>query len=76
MRSRRSEERALVALDAGEPASRSWTLAITPLGRDVAAGRADWLTYHRLDRWLGGVHLIPPRPHWRWDGRARRLVPV
>ncbi len=65
---------ALVTLDAGEPAPRSWTLAITPLGRDVVAGRADWLAHHRLDRWLGGVHLIPPRPHWRWDGRARRLV--
>src|SRR2546428_8599821 len=76
MRSRRSDERALVALDAGEPASRSWTLAITPLGRDVVAGRADWLAHHRLDRWLGGVHLIPPRLHWRWDGRARRLLPV
>ncbi len=49
---------------------------MTPLGRDVAAGRADWLAHHRLDRWLGGVHLIPLRPHWRWDGRARRLVPV
>src|SRR3989442_5871219 len=62
MRSRRSEECALVTLNAGEPAPRAWTLAMTPLGRDVTAGRADWLAHHRLDRWLGGVHLIPPRP--------------
>ena len=64
----------LVTLDADEPASRAWTLALTPLGRDVVAGRADWLARYPLDRWLGGVHLRGPRPSWRWDGSARRLV--
>jgi hypothetical protein len=64
----------LVTLDPGEPAPRLWTLALTPLGRDVGAERADWLAHHRLDRWLGGVHLLGPRPPWRWDSRARRLV--
>src|SRR5439155_1597163 len=65
---------ALVTLDADGRAPRAWTLALTPLGRDVVAGRADWLAHHPLDRWLGGVHLHSPRPSWRWDGRARRLV--
>ena len=64
----------LVTLDADERAPRAWTLALTPLGRDVVAGRADWLAHHPLDRWLGGVHLHSPRPSWRWDGSARRLV--
>src|SRR5207244_689104 len=47
---------------------------LSALGRDVVAGRADWLAHHPLDRWLGGVHLHSPRPSWRWDGSARRLV--
>src|SRR2546428_79510 len=62
MRSRRSEERALVALDAGEPASRSWTLAITPLGRDVVAGGARRLTHPPPRPPAGGGPPISPRP--------------
>src|SRR2546425_5327169 len=64
----------LVTLDADERAPRAWTLSLTPLGRDVVAGRADWLAPHPLDRWVGGVHLHSPRASWRWGGSARRLV--
>jgi hypothetical protein len=46
---------------------------ITPRGRDVAAGRLDWLSVIALDTWIGGVHLHPGAPRWRWDGA--RLVP-
>jgi hypothetical protein len=55
------------------------TVALTETGRAVLAGRTDWATVHRLDRWLGGVHLQTDRSHWRWDGRhlvARAGMPA
>ncbi len=48
-------------------------LAVTAAGRDVLDGRRDWATMGALDRWVGGVHLVGPRPY-RWDHAARRLV--
>ncbi len=66
----------LVAL-AGEspPASGRFGQArITPAGRAVLAAQADWLDLHPLDRWLGGVHLHPGAPAWRWDPTTARLV--
>jgi hypothetical protein len=51
-------------------------LEITPLGRDVVAGETDWLRVRPIDTWLGGVHLVPGRPTWRWDGARGRLVPA
>ena len=48
-------------------------LAITARGRAVAAGEEDWLGVQPLDTWLGGVHLRPGRPPWRWDG-ARLVI--
>jgi hypothetical protein len=49
-------------------------LEITQRGRDVAAGDLDWLGVTSLDTWLGGVHLRPGAPLWRWDGARGRLV--
>jgi hypothetical protein len=49
-------------------------LALTPLGREVLAGRQDWLTMAPIDRWLGGVHLIGSA-QWRWDPLHRCLAP-
>jgi hypothetical protein len=48
---------------------------ITELGREVVAGGTDWLGVRPIDTWLGGVHLAPGRPLWRWDGARGRLVP-
>jgi hypothetical protein len=45
--------------------------AITDFGADVLAGRA---VRPRVDRWLGGVHLGPGQPDWRWDSRSKRAV--
>jgi len=45
--------------------------AITSAGVDVLAGRS---TRPATDRWLGGVHLGPGRPDWRWDPRRERAV--
>jgi hypothetical protein len=49
-------------------------LEITQRGRDVAAGDLDWLDLTALETWLGGVHLRPGGPLWRWDGTRGRLV--
>jgi len=49
---------------------------ITDAGRDVLAGRADWVRLAGFDRWLGGVHLRAPLGGdvaWRWDRTRRRL---
>ncbi len=44
---------------------------LTPDGAAVLAGTT---TRPRIDRWLGGVHLGPGHPDWRWDATARRPV--
>jgi hypothetical protein len=49
----------------------AWRLS--PLGQQVAAGRADWIHWNGIDRWLGGVHLRGHDAAWRWDAAARRL---
>ena len=46
------------------------TVTLTETGRTVLAGGTDWATLHRLDRWLGGVHLQSDQSHWRWDGKS------
>jgi hypothetical protein len=48
---------------------------LTAAGREVLAGRADHVKLSGVDRWLGGVHLRGGEALWRWDERARRLVP-
>lgn len=48
-------------------------MVLTPLGRTVLAGDADWLDEHRIDRWIGGVHLTP-ESLTRWDEDAARFV--
>jgi hypothetical protein len=42
---------------------------LTPLGEEVLAGYADFVTR----RWIGGVE-IDHSPRWRWDNVDRRLV--
>ena len=50
------------------------TIEATDLGRDLLAGRDDRIARCGIDRWLGGVHLTGPGPHWRWDRAHERLV--
>ena len=47
-------------------------VAITEVGRDVLAGRSDWIALAGIDRWVGGVHLTADRV-WRWDEEAGAL---
>ncbi|HET6761178.1 MAG TPA: DUF1835 domain-containing protein [Gemmatimonadaceae bacterium] len=49
-------------------------LKLTPLGRDVLAGKRDWQTINTKSRWLGGVEIRPGGTGWRWDPTARALV--
>lgn len=49
------------------------TIGLTALGRRVVAGDTDWLADHRIDRWIGGVHLEPGNLP-RWDDEAACFV--
>lgn len=42
-------------------------LRLTEAAEQLLAGQGDWLAQHRIDRWIGGVHLNPDN-RWRWDG--------
>jgi hypothetical protein len=57
------------------PAFSQQRLVLTDVGRDVLAGRHDWVRLNGLDRWYGGVHLAGQTPAWRWRRASRRLVP-
>src|SRR5438874_274315 len=65
--------RALTAADIAD-ARALWRVWRTSLGAGVLAGRADRLALVPLDRWLGGVHLRPGAPLWRWDRERRTLM--
>jgi uncharacterized protein DUF1835 len=49
-------------------------LTITPLGREVLAGRVDWLSLRPPQRWLGGVGIVAGVPCRRWDAGAEATV--
>lgn len=50
------------------------TLALTDVGRDVLALRADAVVLRGIDDWFGGVHLVGTHPRFRWDAAALRVV--
>jgi hypothetical protein len=49
-------------------------VSITDLGRAVLRGDRDWLSFHPPSRWLGGVHIQPGLPCWRWNESKRDAV--
>lgn len=53
-----------------------WTdvLEISELGRAVLRGEVDLRDLHPPSRWVGGVHIGPANPDWRWDGRTHKAV--
>jgi hypothetical protein len=51
-------------------------LKVTPLGRDVLAGKKDWQDINTESRWLGGVEIKPGAKGWRWDPADRVLRAV
>lgn len=48
-------------------------LVVTKLGAQVLAGDADALDLIPFDRWIGGVHLHPDGPDWRYDPSCGRI---
>ena len=54
---------------------RTAELALTDAGRDVLAGKRDWIEMGGSDRWLGGVHLDGRNAAWRWDPSKRSVTP-
>jgi hypothetical protein len=49
-------------------------VALTDAGRAALAGELDRVSLGGLDRWLGGVHLQPGQPVWRWDDQWQAMV--
>ena len=49
-------------------------LSLTPLGREVMAGKKDWQRITKNSRWLGGVEIKPGADGWRWDPGAQKLT--
>jgi hypothetical protein len=49
-------------------------LRLTPLGREVLAGKRDWQNINTESRWLGGVEIPPGGEGWRWDRSERALA--
>lgn len=62
-----------------EPGLPPGTVIITTAGREVLAGRSDWVRLAGIDRWLGGVHLSAPvggDVAWRYDPVSGGLTRV
>lgn len=53
---------------------RDADLVLTDAGRDVLAGKQDWIKLGGTDHWLGGVHLDGRNARWRWDAESRRVI--
>jgi len=53
-----------------------WTdvLTITELGCAVLKGEVDFLSLRPPSRWVGGVHIRPELPCWRWNEQTRDAV--
>jgi hypothetical protein len=56
----------------GMPANHQ-QLVLTDAGTGVLSGDRDAVAVHGINRWLGGVHLTPTGPVWRFDPEAKRL---
>ncbi|MCC7408139.1 MAG: sigma-70 family RNA polymerase sigma factor [Phycisphaeraceae bacterium] len=64
------------AHDSFDAAMARARITLTDIGRTVQRGDADYVALNPLDRWLGGVHLSPDEPAWRWNVTQRRLQPA
>ena len=48
--------------------------ALTPAGKNVLDGKADFIELNNADFWLGGAHLTRERM-WRWDAQRQEIAP-
>jgi hypothetical protein len=71
----RASESPLVRAE-GAPGERIFAnrLTLTDAGRAVLNGRRDWHELAPRPRWVGGVHVRPGEPGWRWDEASRTPV--
>ena len=44
-------------------------LKLTAAGRALLEARSDWQASEPLDRWVGGIVVVPQAPPWRWNPR-------
>jgi uncharacterized protein DUF1835 len=51
----------------------SATFTLTEIGREVLAGRSDFIDVNSIDLWFGGAHLTADNL-WRWDEQNRKLI--
>lgn len=47
---------------------------LTPTGKAVLVGNRDNLNINQVDYWLGGVHIHPNKPTWRWNNEEQTLL--
>jgi hypothetical protein len=57
----------------GERTSRN-ELTLTEAGRAVLNGARDWQSLQPPPRWVGGVHVQPELPGWRWNDAKGEAV--
>ena len=55
------------------PPTLDQILSITKAGEKVLIGEEDWLDSVVLDRWIGGLHLMPGNV-WCWNQKSQQLV--
>lgn len=55
------------------PTSPDQELSITAAGKNVLAGKKNWLEMVELDRWIGGVHLTA-NDTWCWNSNSGTLI--
>jgi len=51
-------------------------LTLTDAGRAVLNGIRDWHSMKPPPRWVGGVHVQPGMPGWRWNETKEEAVQV
>jgi hypothetical protein len=49
------------------------SFALTETGREVLAGKSDFIEVNSIDLWLGGAHMTAGNI-WRWDEHNRKLI--
>lgn len=50
------------------------SFTLTDTGRKVLEGKRDLWEMAPKEHWLGGIHLVPPKPRWRWDEARQALA--
>ena len=69
-----NSDQALVSLAGGkadyDPRNREDVFHLTDAGSRTLCGENFWLDNHAINRWIGGVHLLPENC-WLFDGENR-----